>query len=316
MSDGRGTGSARRVLLIAGPTASGKSALALEIACVQGGEIVNADAMQVYRDLRSLTARPSPDDEARVPHHLFGVLDGTVACSAARWAAMARDVVEGILARGALPIVVGGTGLYFRALKEGLSAIPAIPQLNREAARILVEELGPRDAHDYLAERDPQTAARIGPRDPQRIARALEVLAATGRGLAAWQAEPPRPVLRADFLSVVLAPPRAAVQARAEKRLARMLTQGALDEVAALLARNLDPRLPVMKAVGVEPLARHLRGEIGLEAAIQATAAQTRRYIKRQETWRRTQMITWQPIVAQEMETQRQEIFRLLSESA
>lgn len=318
MTDGAeqdgGQGAPPRVLLIAGPTASGKSAAALAVAEAQGGEIVNADSMQVYRDLRILTARPSPEDEARAPHHLYGVLDGAEACSAARWAAMAGAAIEAIVARGRLPIVVGGTGLYFRALTEGLAAVPDIPGINREAARVLVEELGPEAAHAHLSERDPETAARIRPTDPQRVARALEVLAATGRGLAAWQADPPAPALNARFVRVVLTPPRAVLAVRAAARLERMAAQGALEEVAALVARGLDPSLPVMKAVGVAPFARHLRDEMGLDAAIAQAAAQTRRYIKRQETWARTQMVAWERIYAQEMETQMQGIFRLLSE--
>ena len=305
-----------RVLLIAGPTASGKSAAALAVAERMGGEIVNADSMQVYRDLRILTARPGPEDEARVPHHLYGVLDGDDACSAARWAAMAQDCIAGIVARDRLPIVVGGTGLYFRALVEGLSPVPEIPGINREAARVFVEELGPEAAHAHLCERDPQTAAGIRPSDRQRVVRAMEVLAATGRGLSAWQAEPPRGGFDAAYVRCVLMPPRAVLAARARARLGRMVDEGALDEVASLMARGLDPALPVMKAVGLEPLVSHLRGDLTLADALEAAAAQTRRYIKRQMTWARTQMIAWHNVPTQQMETQLQEIFRLLSPDA
>lgn len=316
MSDGPARALRPRVLLIAGPTASGKSALALEAAEAFGGEIVNADSMQVYADLRVLTARPGPEDEARVPHHLYGVLDGSEVCSAARWAAMARTAIEAIATRGRLPIVVGGTGLYFRALTEGLSPIPEIPDINRQAARVLVEELGAPGAHAYLAERDPATAAQLRPSDPQRIARALEVLAATGRGLADWQREPGAGALAADYVRCVLMPPRAYLAERVRTRLERMVAEGALAEVRALVARGLDPDLPAMKAVGVGPFARHLAGELSLEAAVEAAAAQTRRYVKRQVTWARTQMIAWNILDAQEMESQRVEIFRLLSNTA
>lgn len=305
--------SAGRVLLIAGPTASGKSALALEVARAVDGEIVNADSMQVYADLRILTARPSAADEASIPHHLYGVLDAATPCSAARWAAMAAEAVEGIRARGRLPIVVGGTGLYFKALTDGLSAMPEIPGVNREAARTFVEELGPEAAHAHLAERDPETAATIRPTDPQRVARAMEVLAATGKGLAAWQAEPSRPPMEADFVKVALLPPREVLTERSDARFDRMIADGALEEVRALMDRGLPDDLPAMKAVGVGPLAAHLRGEKSLETAVFEAKAQTRRYIKRQTTWIRTQMIAWNVIETQQMETQKQEIFRLLA---
>jgi len=302
-----------RVLLIAGPTASGKSALAMHVAQRLGGDIINADSMQVYRDLRVLTARPSAQDEAAVPHHLYGVLDAAHACSAAQWAVWAAAAIDGVWQRDRLPIVVGGTGLYFRALSEGLSQIPAIPGLNRAAARVLVEEMGPAQAHAYLRARDPQSAARIRPSDPQRIARALEVWAATGRGLAEWQATPARPAVDADFVRVVLTPDRAALTAGAEARLAAMVAEGALAEVATLMQRQLAADAPLLKAVGVAPLMAHARGDISLEQAMAQARTQTRRYIKRQLTWCRTQMIAWNAIETQEIETKYQEILCLLS---
>lgn len=305
-----------RVLLIAGPTASGKSALALDLAGRVDGEIVNADSMQVYRDLRILTARPSEAEEAMVPHHLYGVMDGAIPCSAAHWARLAVHEIDGIWARGHLPIVVGGTGLYFKALSEGLTEIPEIPGINREAARVLVEEFGSEQAHAYLSDRDPQTAANIRPSDPQRIARALEVLAATGRGLAAWQEAPATPLLDADFVKVVLVPDKAEVKDQANIRFDQMMAQGALAEVERLMARELDPEVPVMKAVGVPPLMAHLRGEILLEEAVAQGKGQTRRYIKRQMTWARTQMVSWNAVSAQQMKRKRKEILSLLSASA
>ncbi len=302
-----------RVLLIAGPTASGKSALALEVARLHGGEIINADSMQVYRDLHILSARPFDAEMGDVPHHLYGVMDGAEACSAAQWAGMAVDVIEGVVKRGRLPVVVGGTGLYFRALSEGLSALPEIPGINREAARVFVEELGPEQAHAHLMERDPETAKGIRPSDPQRIARAIEVLAATGRGLAQWQGEPAVPVMDAAFVKVVLAPEKDWLTGRSDARLDEMIVQGALDEVRALMERGLDPSLPIMKAVGVPPLMAHLRGEMPLDEAVAQAKAQTRRYIKRQLTWARTQMVTWNVISAQQMERQYQEILTFLA---
>lgn len=304
----------KRVLLIAGPTASGKSALALELATRLGGEIVNSDSMQVYRDLRILTARPTPDDEALVPHHLYGVMDGAIACSAAQWARMAVQEIEGIWERGGLPIVVGGTGLYFKALSEGLSAIPEIPGINREAARVFVEELGAEEAHAHLTDRDPRTAKNIRPTDPQRISRALEVLAATGRGLADWQDAPAQPVLDADFVKVVLTPDKAALKERANERFDQMMALGALDEVERLMGRDLDPDVPLLKAVGVPPLMAHLKGDLPLPEAIEQGKGQTRRYIKRQLTWARTQMISWNAISAQQSKRKCKEILSLLSD--
>lgn len=307
------TSDGRRVLLIAGPTASGKSAVALDVAARADGEIINADSMQVYRDLRILTARPSREDEARLPHHLYGFMDASTACSAAHWARIAVQEIEAVWTRGHLPVVVGGTGLYFKALTEGLSAIPDIPGINREAARVFVEELGPEAAHAHLADRDPKTASGIKPSDPQRISRALEVLAATGRGLADWQETPAEPVLEADFVKVVLMPDKRDLTKRSDARFEQMMEQGALEEVERLRAWNLDPDLPIMKAVGVPPLMAHLRGEISLKEAIAQGQGQTRRYIKRQLTWARTQMVSCKPISAQQLKRKRKEILSILS---
>ncbi|MGD1933740.1 MAG: tRNA (adenosine(37)-N6)-dimethylallyltransferase MiaA [Candidatus Phaeomarinobacter sp.] len=306
----------RRVLLIAGPTASGKSAVALDVAGRVHGEIINADSMQVYRDLRILSARPSVDDEGALPRHLYGFMDASTACSAAHWARIAVQEIEAVWTRGHLPIVVGGTGLYFKALTEGLSAIPDIPGINREAARVFVEELGPEQAHAHLADRDPRTAAGLKPTDPQRIARALEVLAATGRGLADWQDAPAKPVLTADFVKVVLTPKKSDLTERSDSRFEQMVEQEALDEVDRLMARNLDSDLPIMKAVGVPPLMAHLRGDISLKEAVAQGLGQTRRYIKRQLTWARTQMVSWNHISTQQSKRKRKEILSLLSDQA
>lgn len=279
------------LVLLCGPTASGKSALALALAEALGGTLINADSMQVYKDLRVLTARPTPDEEARVPHRLYGVLDGAEVCSAARWADMAATAARETWAEGRLPLMVGGTGLYLRALTEGLAAIPDIPPDVRDAARTRVAAEGAPAAHGALAVRDPDTAARIDPGNAQRVARAWEVLEATGRPLSFWQDRPPvRPLPEARVLTLVLDPPREALRAAIDARFVRMVEAGALDEVSALLARRLAPDAPVMKAVGVPDLAAHLTGEIDLSTAVARAQAASRQYAKRQRTWIRGQV--------------------------
>lgn len=279
------------LVLLCGPTAGGKSALALALAEALGGTIINADSMQVYRDLRILTARPTPGDEARVPHHLYGVLDGAEVCSAARWAGMAAEATREAWAKGRLPLMVGGTGLYLRALTEGLADIPAIPQDVRQAARARIQAEGAPAAHVALAARDPDTAARIDPGNAQRVARAWEVLEATGRPLAYWQDQPPARLLpEAHVMTLVLDPPREALRAAIDARFVHMVETGALDEVSHLLARALAPDAPVLKAVGVPELGAHSRGEIDLATAIERAQAASRRYAKRQRTWLRGQV--------------------------
>lgn len=274
------------IIIVGGPTASGKSSLALAIAQEFGGTIVNADSMQMYRDLRILTARPDDSTEALVPHRLYGVLDAADPCSAARWAALAEAEIA---AAGGLPILVGGTGLYFRALLDGLAAVPDIPPEIRAAARQRHGELGGAAFRDLLAEQDPLGAARLAAGDTQRLIRAYEVVVATGRPLAAFYAEqalaPRRP-----YAAFVLTPPREALYAACDARFAAMVASGGLAEAQALLARRLDPGLPAMKALGVPELARHLAGEIGLDAAVLLAQQATRRYAKRQLTWFRHQL--------------------------
>lgn len=288
----------QRAVLIAGPTASGKSALAISLAERLGGEIVNADSMQLYREMRVLTARPSEAEEARVPHHLYGVTPAAEPLSAGRWAVRAAAVMQEIAARGRLPIVVGGTGLYFRALAEGLAPIPQVPAGIREAVRAEVVEAGPH-AHALLAEADPVLAERIRPSDHQRIARGVEVFRATGRPLSAWQKEPTEPLVSGDFAKLVLAPERGWLRERIDRRFDLMLAEGALEEARAMVALNLDPALPAMKALGLRPLIRHLAGEITLEEAAEAGKKESRAYAKRQETWFRTKMISWKAFSAQ-----------------
>ncbi len=281
------------VIVIGGPTASGKSGLALAIAERLDGVVINGDAIQVYRDLRILTARPSETDERRMPHCLYGVFDATETCSAGRWQALAMAEIEAAKAAGKRAIVVGGTGLYLRALTEGIAPIPDIPADIRTATRAHYADIGSAAFHAELNARDPVMAARLEPADGQRLMRAWEVLEATGRSLALWQEEPVvAPAL--DFTMIALLPPRDEVYAACDARLFDMVSGGVLDEVAALANRAeveaLDSGLPVLKAVGYPELASHLAGGTTLEAAIGAAQQQTRRYAKRQMTWFRHQL--------------------------
>lgn len=280
-----------KAVLIAGPTASGKSALALELALSAGGAIINADSMQVYRDLRIITARPTPADEALVPHHLYGHVDAAVNFSAGAWVSDAAKALEAAQAEGRLPIFIGGTGLYFKALTAGLSVVPPIPAEVREDVRARLERNGVEALHAELAVRDPRAAERLNLRDRTRIARALEVIEATGRSLLDWHQEGQPPLLPKDsFRAVFLAPERDELYARIDARFDSMLGAGALNEVERLAARHLDPLLPAMKAHGVPALIRHLRGELSLEDAAAIGRADTRHYAKRQFTWFRHQL--------------------------
>ena len=280
-----------KAVLIAGPTASGKSALALELARETGGVIINADSMQVYRDLRVLTARPTPEEEARVPHRLYGHVDAAVNFSAGSWVADAAAVLAEVRPQNRLPIFAGGSGLYFKALTRGLSAVPPIPAEIRESVRARLERDGVEALHAELARRDPASAERLKPRDRSRIARALEVIEATARSLTDWHRDGLPPLLPPDtFRALFLEPDRDALYARIDARFDAMLQAGALDEVAALASRKLDPLLPAMKAHGVPALIRHLQGEISLDEAAVIGRADTRHYAKRQFTWFRHQL--------------------------
>jgi tRNA dimethylallyltransferase len=300
------------MILVGGPTASGKSALARAIAEAFGGWVINADSMQVYRDLRILTARPDPAEEARVPHRLYGVLDGADPCSAARWRVLALDEISVARREGALPVLVGGTGLYFRALTKGLAAVPEIPIEVRRAARSLHEEIGGAGFHAALAARDPGAAARLAPGDTQRLLRAWEVVVATGRPLAEWQRGLSADAAPQAACAIVLLPPRAELYAACDARLAAMVERGALDEVKALIARRLDPALPVMKALGVRELAAHLRGEATPAEAVARAQQATRHYAKRQFTWFRHQMPEAKAVKTQFSERIAEEIFSFI----
>ena len=278
-------------VLIAGPTASGKSALALVWARKIGGVVINADSMQVYRDLRVLTARPSPGEEAEVPHRLYGHVDAAVNFSAGAWVADAAHVLAEARAQNRPAIFVGGSGLYFKALTRGLSAVPPIPSEVRDAVRARLERDGVEALHAELIQRDPSSAERLKPRDRTRIARALEVVEATGRSLTDWHRDGLPPLLPpGSFSALFLEPDRDALYARIDARFDAMLKAGAMEEVAALAARKLDPLLPAMKAHGVPALIRHLRGEITLDEAAEIGRADTRHYAKRQFTWFRHQL--------------------------
>jgi tRNA dimethylallyltransferase len=291
----------RPPILIAGPTASGKSALAVALAERFGGCVINADALQVYGEWRLLTARPTGEEIARVPHRLYGHIPARQAHSAGAWLRELAEVLQCCAAKGWRPVIVGGTGLYFKALTEGLAAIPETPPAIREAAEARLAEGGREALVDDLAGADPETLAAIDAQNPARLMRAWEVLETTGRGLAAWQKATPPPLLRPErCIRLRLMPDRAALYARIAQRLDAMLAAGVLDEVAAVTRLDLPPASPAMKAVGAREFMDHLRGALTLEAARAAALTATRRYAKRQMTWARNQMMSWQAIDAQE----------------
>jgi tRNA dimethylallyltransferase len=291
----------QRAVLIAGPTASGKSALALRLAEELGGTIINADSMQVYRDLRIITARPTPQDEARVPHLLYGHVDAAENYSVGRWCVDAGAALAAVERAGRLPVVVGGTGLYFKALTRGLAAVPPVPSDIRAAVRARLAAAGAGPLYAELRDRDPATARRLMPGDRARIARALEVVMATGRSLADWHADGMKPTLDPDrAIKVFLDVDRAELYRRIDARFDAMVAAGALEEVRALGRRGLDAALPAMKAHGVPWLIRHLAGEIDLATAAAEAKRDTRRYTKRQATWFRHQLPDW-PWVAADM---------------
>lgn len=293
-----------RIWLIAGPTASGKSALALRLAQEIGAEIVNGDALQLYADLRLLTARPSAEEEALVPHHLFGTVEAADGWSVGRWLRAASSVLDEIAARGRPAVVVGGTGLYFRALTHGLADVPQTPEEIRAASAADFEAMGEAAFRSRLAEVDPAAEARISPADRQRLSRAWEVYAATGTSLSDWQARTDPALPAGSWNAVALEPPRQALYDRCDARLSAMIDHGALDEVAALAARELDPALPAMKAVGYRELAAYLEGETTLARGLEDAQRETRRYAKRQSTWLRGQMADWPRVDAVDHESQ------------
>jgi tRNA dimethylallyltransferase len=279
------------IILIAGPTASGKSALALALAEKRGGAIVNADSMQVYRDLRIITARPTPAEEERVPHRLYGHVDAAENFSVGRWCTEATAALAAAKREGRAAIIVGGTGLYFNALTRGLAAVPPIPAQIRDEVRARLASDGVAALHAELTRRDPAAAARLMPGDRARVTRALEVVLATGRSLLLWHDENmPAGVNAALAAKIFLMPDRDSLLRRIDARFDAMMAAGAMEEVRALAARQLDPNLPAMKAHGVPWLIRHLKGELSFAEAVEGGKRDTRQYTKRQATWFRNQL--------------------------
>ncbi|MEK9801265.1 MAG: tRNA (adenosine(37)-N6)-dimethylallyltransferase MiaA [Alphaproteobacteria bacterium] len=272
-------------VLIAGPTASGKSALAVALAERADGVVINADSMQLYKDLHVLTARPDAADEARVPHRLYGVLDGATRASVASWLEMLAEVVRDVRDAGKLPIIVGGTGMYINAAINGIASIPDVPVPIHQDAVDRLAQIGGAAFRTELAEHDPVMAQRLFDGDSQRLVRAMGVVKATGRPLSEWQTDPHQGQLAGTPFSLAVMPPRAELYQRIDARFDQMITQGALAEVEALGARQLDEGLPVMKALGVRELLSHLRGEMPLEQASELAKRDSRRYAKRQMTW-------------------------------
>ncbi|MHA6287115.1 tRNA (adenosine(37)-N6)-dimethylallyltransferase MiaA [Maricaulis sp. CAU 1757] len=284
-----------RTVLIAGPTASGKTSLSLALAAELDGEIVNADSMQIYEGLELLTARPSAEERAAAPHHLFGVADPAERWSVGRWARAALALIDDIRGRGRVPILVGGTGLYFSALTRGLAEVPEIGEAARDKARQAAEGDGAA-LYDAARKRDPDAVAAIAPADRQRLLRVLEVWYETGRTLSDFRTET-RPLLEpASWIGLVVEPDREALYARIDRRFDAMMTAGALDEARHFLARGLAADLPAMKALGLPSLAAHLAGEVSLEDAVEDAKRESRRYAKRQLTWFRNQMPDWHRI--------------------
>jgi tRNA dimethylallyltransferase len=291
-------------VLIAGPTASGKSALGVRVAQALGGVVINADSMQVYRDLHVLSARPAEAEMGGVPHRLYGHVDGAVNYSVGHYVRGAVELLDSLPA-GTVPVFVGGTGLYFKALTTGLSEIPPVPDEVREAVRRESDGVATPDLHRLLMERDPETGLTLRPSDRLRVQRALEIFAATGRPLVSFHGERrPGPLGARRLLKLFLTPERDELRRRIDARFVGMMERGALEEVRALGERNLDPMLPVMRAHGVPGLLAHLRGDLSLQGAIAKGQADTRAYAKRQFTWFRHQLPDWTWVAPEEAEAQ------------
>jgi tRNA dimethylallyltransferase len=291
----------RPAILIHGPTASGKTRLAIALAKRLGGEIINADAMQVYRDLDVLTARPDAKELGEAPHHMFGHVDAASRYSAGAWAKEAASHVASLRAADRVPIVVGGTGLYLMALTEGLSEIPPIPEAARAEARSRVAaDLGA--AFGDLIEKDPGARQRIEPQDRQRIARALEVLIATGRPISSFHGEQAPVLVKGEWLGAALTPTRERLYDRINTRVEKMMKLGALEEARTLWARRLDPELPAMRAHGMPGFSDHFDGRLSLEDAIERCKRDTRRYAKRQMTWIAHQFTRWPRVPSEDLD--------------
>lgn len=306
--------SSQRVLVVCGPTASGKSALALALAERFDGVLINADSMQVYRDLAIVTARPDDREMARAPHRLYGFLDVAEKCSAGQWRSLALAEIAAAGDAGRLPVVVGGTGLYLKALMSGLHDLPVVPAQVRDALMGRLDSEGPEALHAELSRIDPETASRLAPADRQRIVRALEVVQHTGRGLADWQRSdtdgaPPG----LDFRTVLLNPPREDLYAACDARFVKMLSDGASDEVGQFVAGEPPADAALWKAVGVKPLARFLAGEIDESEMTEQAQRDTRRYAKRQLTWFRNQIVAETEITVKYSDIKFDEFFSKIS---
>lgn len=283
-----------RPILLAGPTASGKSAFAVGLAERLKGAVINADSQQIYSGWRVLSARPTADEQARAPHHLYGHVPMEADYSVGHWLRDLAPVLAECAQAGKRPIITGGTGLYFKALTEGLAPIPAVPPETRQRVEAEMERLGLADFAAKLAERDPDTAAVLDLDNPRRVLRAFEVLEATGTGLAGWKARTQEPLIPlSGATAVALTPPRPWLYARCEARLDTMMDEGALDEVRGMMALGLPGIAPSLRALGAPELSAHLRGELSLDEAIARAKTETRRYAKRQLTWIRNQMGAW-----------------------
>lgn len=302
-------------ILIHGPTASGKTALSVALAKRLDGEVINADSMQVYRDLRVISARPSDEEMAEAPHHLFGHVSAGERYSTGRWLEAAAPVIEDVQRRGKVPIVIGGTGLYHLALIEGLSKIPPVPDDVRADVSAIARSGGAEALRAKLSGVDPETAARFGQGDRQRLARALEVWYATGQSISTFQNKRSRPALGADeWLGIALTPARARLYARIDRRFEGMLMEGAMEEARALMAQDLDPELPAMKAHGMPWLMAYLRGEQSAQAAAEAAKRDTRRYAKRQFTWIGRQFPFWPRVPSMSLDDRIRVILALYKE--
>ena len=283
----------KKVLIVAGPTASGKSDLALELAEEFSGVVINADSMQIYEGLEVVTAAPKSVARSRAPHKLYGVLDPAISFSAGQWLGLAKQEIRSAHEAGFVPIVVGGTGMYLRTLITGIAEIPAIPLAIRENVRSRLVDEGSGILHAELSKFDPNSGARLNVSDSQRIARAVEIYEATGKTLTQWHEESVHTETSPEFefRSVLLKPPREFLYAACDARFEEMLRTGALDEVGALVNRKLDPNLPAMKALGIPEIMKYLAGELSFEEAVSAGQQMTRRYIKRQGTWFKNKFI-------------------------
>ena len=303
-------------LIVAGPTASGKSGMAIALAEAFDGVVINADSMQVYEELRIVTARPSEADEARVPHRLYGCMSAAKKCSVGDWLGRAASAVRETLDAGRLPVVTGGTGMYLKSLVEGIAEIPAVPDDVRSRVNAEYDDLGGRAFRGKLKAVDPETAARLEPGDRQRLIRAAEVHAATGRPLSAWLAAGNTPAIDGvRFVTMVIEPDRATLYQSIDRRFIEMVDGGALDEVKNFLALGLDPELPAMKAVGVRELGRHLAGASDLETAVDAAQQASRNYAKRQLTWFRNQIRKDLMISTQYSESLNEKIFSFIRQN-